>query len=180
MTAGTGHFFVNVMVRLETIAMLLLVVKTAALGKGFRASLKKLMESVLGLSTPWRVYVLAVPVLLVCAHGERLGLDAAKSAFYSCWSGAARGMVEGDWRNAWHRFPIARLAGSYCSVLEGYGHLPSTSRNGEGDAPRAWRALARSPLRASKSVPEPPPRRSSVGIMSPDAVQTPCNGPFPS
>ena len=103
MRAGTGHFILNVMVVLETIAILMLAVETAALGKGisgliflklsgvivtvfliarFSAHLTELFQAVLERTTRWRVHFLVLLVLLVCALGERLGLDAAKTAFF--------------------------------------------------------------------------------------------------
>lgn len=101
--ASTGRFILNVMVVLETIAILLLAVETAALGKGFSGfillkvsgivvtvfliarfsvQLTELFQAVLERTTRWRVHFLVLLVLLVCALGERLGLDAAKTAFF--------------------------------------------------------------------------------------------------
>ena len=102
-TADTRHFILNVMVVLETIAILLLAVETVALEKGvsgliflklsgilvtvfliarFSVRLTELFQAVLERTTRWRVHFLVLLILVVCALGERLGLDAAKTAFF--------------------------------------------------------------------------------------------------
>lgn len=103
MAAGPKQFVLHVMVALELLAMALLAVETAALGKGlswviglkilgivitvyliarFAARLRHLMQTILERATHWRLHFLTLLVLGVCALGERLGLDAAKTAFF--------------------------------------------------------------------------------------------------
>jgi len=93
----------QVMVALELIAIVVLAVETAALKGGwtwiillklagiavtvfliarFSAHLTNLFQSILERTTHWRVHWLVLLVLAVCALGERLGLDAAKTAFF--------------------------------------------------------------------------------------------------
>lgn len=97
------YFVLRVMVALELLAMALLSVETTALGRGlnwfiglkilgiiitlfliarFATRLQHLMQSILERATHWRVHFLVLLVLGVCALGERLGLDAAKTAFF--------------------------------------------------------------------------------------------------
>ena len=98
-----GRFTLNVMVALETLAIVLLAVETTALGKGmnwftllklagitvtvlliarFSTHLTTLFQAVLERTTHWRVHWLVLLVLAICALGQRLGLDAAKTAFF--------------------------------------------------------------------------------------------------
>jgi Kef-type K+ transport system membrane component KefB len=97
------QFTLRVMVALETLAIVLLAVETTALGKGvswftllklagivvtvfliarFAKHLTDLFQSVLERTTHWRVHFLVLLVLAICALGQRLGLDAAKTAFF--------------------------------------------------------------------------------------------------
>lgn len=96
-------FTLRAMVALETLAIVLLAVETTALGKGvnwftliklvgivvtvfliarFAKHLTNLFQSVLERTTHWRVHFIVLMVLAVCALGQRLGLDAAKTAFF--------------------------------------------------------------------------------------------------
>lgn len=100
---GPKQFTLNVMVALETLAIVLLAVETTALGAGvnwftllklagiaitvfliarFSTALTKLFQVVLERTTYWRVHFLVLLVLAICALGQRLGLDAAKTAFF--------------------------------------------------------------------------------------------------
>jgi Kef-type K+ transport system membrane component KefB len=97
------QFTLRAMVALETLAIILLAVETTALGKGvnwftllklagivvpvfliarFSSHLTNLFQAVLERTTHWRVHFLVLLVLAVCALGHRLGLDAAKTAFF--------------------------------------------------------------------------------------------------
>lgn len=103
LTNAPKEFVLQVMVALETLAIVLLSVETAALGKGvnwftllklagivitvfliarFAAHLTNLFQWILEQTTHWRVHFLVLLVLAVCALGQRLGLDAAKTAFF--------------------------------------------------------------------------------------------------
>jgi len=96
-------FILHAMVALEMIAIVALALETAALGRGwswvipaklagiaitlfliarFASHLRNLFQTILDRTTHWRVHWLVLLVLLVCAAGERLGLDAAKTAFF--------------------------------------------------------------------------------------------------
>jgi Kef-type K+ transport system membrane component KefB len=98
-----GLYTLHVMVALEVVAIVLLAVETTALGRGldwvaglrvigigvtvfliarFGSSLTRAFQEVLERTTQWRVHFLVLLVLAVCALGERLGLDAAKTAFF--------------------------------------------------------------------------------------------------
>lgn len=97
------RFTLHVMVALETLAIVLLAVETTALGKGvtwftllklagiivtvfliarFAKHLTNLFQWVLERTTHWRVHFIVLMVLAICALGQRLGLDAAKTAFF--------------------------------------------------------------------------------------------------
>lgn len=97
------QFTLQTMVALETLAIVLLAVETTALGEGvnwftllklagivvtvlliarFSTHLTKLFQVVLERTTHWRVHFLVLLVLTICALGQRLGLDAAKTAFF--------------------------------------------------------------------------------------------------
>jgi Kef-type K+ transport system membrane component KefB len=97
------QFVLRVMVALETLAIVLVAVETTALGKGvswftlvklagivvtvfliarFSTHLTSVFQSVLERTTHWRVHFLVLLVLAICALGQRLGLDAAKTAFF--------------------------------------------------------------------------------------------------
>jgi Kef-type K+ transport system membrane component KefB len=100
---GAGQFTLHVMVGLEVMAIVLLAVETTALDRGldwiallrvtgigvtvvmiarFGGSLTRVFQGVLERTTHWRVHFLVLLVLAVCALGQRLGLDAAKTAFF--------------------------------------------------------------------------------------------------
>lgn len=93
----------HVMVALEVMAIVVLAVETTALKRGwnwivllklagivttifliarFAAHLKTLFQTILERTTHWRLHWLVLLVLAVCAIGERLGLDATKTAFF--------------------------------------------------------------------------------------------------
>lgn len=93
----------QVMVALEMIAIVLLSVESTALQTGwswlvlakfagigvtifliarFAAHVKSLFQTILERATHWRLHWLVLLVLAICAVGERLGLDAAKTAFF--------------------------------------------------------------------------------------------------
>ncbi len=97
------QFLLQVMVALEVMAILVLAVETTALKGGsrwiillklagigvtiyliarFATHLGNLFRTILERTTHWRVHFLVLLVLAVCAIGERLGLDAAKTAFF--------------------------------------------------------------------------------------------------
>lgn len=90
------------MVALEVMAIILLVIEPTVLRTGwnwlvllklagiavtiyligrFAAHLTNLFQTIRDRTTHWRVHWLVLLVLVVCAVGERLGLDAAKTAF---------------------------------------------------------------------------------------------------
>lgn len=100
---GTKQVLLRVMVALEMISIVVLAVETTALKKGlhwiilvklagmgvtvyliarFAAHLKNLFQRILDRATHWRIHWLVLLVLGICAIGERLGLDAAKTAFF--------------------------------------------------------------------------------------------------
>ncbi len=91
------------MVALEMMAILALALETTALGHGlswmiplklvgiaivifliarFASHLQSLFQTILDRATHWRLHWLVLLVLLVSAMGERLGLGAAKTAFF--------------------------------------------------------------------------------------------------
>ena len=101
--AAPRFFMLHVMVALEVIAIVILAIETTLLKSGltwivviklagivctvfliarFAAHLKTLFQSILQNTTHWRVHWLVLLVLGVCAVGNRLGLDAAKTAFF--------------------------------------------------------------------------------------------------
>lgn len=96
-------FTLQVMVALEMIAIVLLAVESTALKTGwswlvlakfagigvtifliarFTDHVKSLFQAILERATHWRLHWLVLLVLVICAVGERLGLDAAKTAFF--------------------------------------------------------------------------------------------------
>ncbi len=96
-------FLLHVMILLEVLAIILLSVETVAFfqGAGWGLVLKlagiavvifaigrsavrlsRLFNSALSNATHWRVHLIVLLVLVVCAVGERLGLSAAKTAFF--------------------------------------------------------------------------------------------------
>jgi len=93
----------NVMIVLETFAILTIGVETSFLKSGFNWELgakvaiiiltiilvaraathvTKLFQRVLNMATHWRTHMLVVVVLAISALGERLGLSAPKTAFF--------------------------------------------------------------------------------------------------
>lgn len=101
--AGPKQFLLHVMVALEVMAIVILAVETTALKNGwnwvvlvklagmavtiyliarFATHLTSLFQTILERTTHWRIHMLVLLVLAVCAVGERLGLDAAKTAFF--------------------------------------------------------------------------------------------------
>lgn len=93
----------NVMIVLETLAILTIGVETSFLKSGFNWELgaklaiiiltivlvaraathvTKLFQKVLTMATHWRTHMLVVLVLAIAALGERLGLSAPKTAFF--------------------------------------------------------------------------------------------------
>ncbi|MBA4137364.1 MAG: hypothetical protein C0518_08635 [Opitutus sp.] len=102
--ATSRLFIVRVMVLLEVLAIVLLAVETTGLGynaKWWMIVLKlvgvaaavflcsriavpftRLIQEGLGRTTHWRIHFVTLVVLVVCAIGERLGLSAAKMAFF--------------------------------------------------------------------------------------------------
>jgi Kef-type K+ transport system membrane component KefB len=97
------QFLLQVMVALEVMAIVVLAVETTVLKSGwswivllklagivvtiyliarFAAHLTNLFQTILERTTHWRVHWLVLLVLAVCATGERLGLDATKTAFF--------------------------------------------------------------------------------------------------
>jgi Kef-type K+ transport system membrane component KefB len=96
-------FVLQVMVALELLAIILLGVGTVALERGigwtllarlagivvviglisrFAVHLVRTFQWIIEKATHWRVHFLVLLVLLVCAVGDRLGLSAAKTAFF--------------------------------------------------------------------------------------------------
>jgi len=103
LAAGPKHFVLHVMIGLEVLAIIVLAVETTALKTGwswlvlfklagiavtiyliarFAAHLTTLFQAILERTTHWRLHWLVLLVLIVCALGERLGLDATKTAFF--------------------------------------------------------------------------------------------------
>lgn len=103
MAPDTRTFVLRVMVLLEVLAIILLSAETAALGGAnlgllalklvgiglviYGASrvavpFRWLVEQVLDKATHWRIHVVIVLLLVLCALGERLGLSGAKTAFF--------------------------------------------------------------------------------------------------
>jgi len=97
------QFILHVMVALEMAAIILLAVETTALKSGwtwlilvklagiagtvfllsrFAVHLQNLFQLILQRTTHWRIHWLVLLVLAICALGDRLGLDAAKTAFF--------------------------------------------------------------------------------------------------
>ncbi len=95
--------FLQVMVLLEVLAILILSVESAALKQGMTwwialqlvgiatviyvvsrlaVPLQRLFQTILTQATHWRIHLVVLLVLAVCAVGERLGLSAPKTAFF--------------------------------------------------------------------------------------------------
>ena len=100
--ASARRFVLHVMVGLEMLAIVVMAVGTTALKEGFSpwilarlagigvavfvlaryaAHLARMFQHVIDHTTHWRLHWLALLVLAICAVGQRLGLDAAKTAF---------------------------------------------------------------------------------------------------
>jgi Kef-type K+ transport system membrane component KefB len=100
---GPKQFLLHVMVALEVMAIMVLAVETTVLKTGwslmvllklagivatlfliarFSVPLQTLFQIILERATHWRVHWLVLLVLAVCAVGQRLGLDATKTAFF--------------------------------------------------------------------------------------------------
>jgi CPA2 family monovalent cation:H+ antiporter-2 len=104
LAADARTFVLRVMVLLEVFAIVLLAVETTGLGLnstwwmialkvvGVTAAIllcsriavpfTRLLQEGLGRTTHWRIHFVILVVLVVCAIGERLGLSAAKMAFF--------------------------------------------------------------------------------------------------
>lgn len=97
------HFVLQVMVALEVLAILFLSLETTTIEKGlswfilikllgigsviwlvsrFADHLVRLFQTILSKATDWRVHLLVLLVLVICAIGERLGLSGPKTAFF--------------------------------------------------------------------------------------------------
>ena len=108
------QFLLYVMVALEVMAIIVLAVSTAVLKNGlswlvllkfvgivvtifliarFATHLKDLFQTILERTTHWRIHWLVLLILGICAIGERLGLDATKTAFFL---GLAMGRAKHD------------------------------------------------------------------------------------
>lgn len=95
--------FLQVMVLLEVLAILILSVESAALKRGMTwliglqllgiatviygvsrlaVPLQWLFQTILAQATRWRIHLVVLLVLAVCAVGDRLGLSAPKTAFF--------------------------------------------------------------------------------------------------
>jgi CPA2 family monovalent cation:H+ antiporter-2 len=96
-------FVLQIMVALELLAMVVLSVGGVALNSGlvwlilarlagmavmiflisrFASHLVRLFQLIIEKTTQWRVHFLVLLVLVICAVGERIGLSAAKTAFF--------------------------------------------------------------------------------------------------
>jgi Kef-type K+ transport system membrane component KefB len=96
-------FTLQIMIALEVLAIVVLSLGAAAIKSGlswsillklagmavtvflisrFASHLVKLCQTIIQKTTHWRVHFLVLLVLIICAVGERLGLSAAKTAFF--------------------------------------------------------------------------------------------------
>jgi Kef-type K+ transport system membrane component KefB len=96
-------FMLRIMIALEVLAILVLSIGTITVADGFcwailfklagmavtvflisqfAGHFVKLCQTIIAKTTHWRVHFLVLMVLIVCAVGERLGLAAAKTAFF--------------------------------------------------------------------------------------------------
>ncbi|MFN7142012.1 MAG: cation:proton antiporter, partial [Limisphaerales bacterium] len=103
LTPDTRTLILRVMVVLEMLAILVLSIETVALEKGFgwmvgvkllgigmvlvlisrfAVRVEDLFQVIIAKTTYWRVHLLVLLVLVICAVGERLGLSATKTAFF--------------------------------------------------------------------------------------------------
>lgn len=125
--AAPKGFLLQVMVLLEISAILVMSLESAMLGKApwwmpplklagivtsvllvkrLAGPLDRLFRLVMERTVRWRVHLMAVIILLVCATGNRLGLSAPKTAFFL---GLFLGHIEHDGKGlADHMAPISR------------------------------------------------------------------------
>ncbi|KAF0178722.1 MAG: Kef-type K+ transport system membrane component [Limisphaerales bacterium] len=103
LTLEGRELFLQVMVLLEVLAILVLSVESAAMKQGMTwliglqllgiaaviygvsrlaVPLQRLFQTILTQATHWRIHLVVLLVLAVCAVGERLGLSAPKTAFF--------------------------------------------------------------------------------------------------
>lgn len=103
LTGAPRDFVLQTMIALEVLAIVVLSVESAGIANGFgwRIGLNlagmavtvfligqfashfvKLFQWIIEKTTRWRVHFLVLLVLIVCAIGQRLGLSAAKTAFF--------------------------------------------------------------------------------------------------
>jgi Kef-type K+ transport system membrane component KefB len=96
-------FTLRIMIALEVLALVVLSIGSVAVQDGFggliflklagmavtiflisrfAGHIVKLCQWIIGKTTHWRVHFLVLLVLIICAIGERLGLSAAKTAFF--------------------------------------------------------------------------------------------------
>lgn len=96
-------FTVQIMIALEVLALVVLSIGSVAVKNGvgwpiilqlagmavmiylisrFAGHVVKLCQWIIGKTTQWRVHFLVLLVLIICAIGDRLGLSAAKTAFF--------------------------------------------------------------------------------------------------
>lgn len=100
---NTRAFILRVMVALEVLAMVVLAVGGIALKQGlgrpvalhilgmalmiyvisrFSSHVTRLFQRIIEKTTHWRVHLIVLLVLIICAVGERIGLTASKTAFF--------------------------------------------------------------------------------------------------
>ena len=98
-----AHFVLQIMIALEVLAIVVLSIGGVAVKHGlagsillqlagmavtiylisrFASHVVKLFQWIIQKTTQWRVHFLVLLVLIICAVGERLGLSAAKTAFF--------------------------------------------------------------------------------------------------
>ena len=98
-----GAFVLQIMIALEMLAIIVLSIGSMTVKTGFgwlvllrlagmavtiflisrfATHVVKLFQQIIGRTTHWRVHFLVLLVLVICAVGERLGLSAAKTAFF--------------------------------------------------------------------------------------------------
>ncbi len=102
-TDAARAFTLQIMIALEVLAIVVLSVGSVALKSGFgwtvvfkligmavtvflisrfATHVVQLCQTIIQKTTHWRVHFLVLLVLIICAAGERLGLSAAKTAFF--------------------------------------------------------------------------------------------------
>jgi Kef-type K+ transport system membrane component KefB len=103
LTGAPRDFVLQVMIALEVLAIIVLSVGDIAVAHGFgwmvllklagmtvtvylisrfATHVVKLFQWIIERTTHWRVHFLVLPVLIICALGQHLGLPAAKTAFF--------------------------------------------------------------------------------------------------